>query len=106
MNKEEIEAKVKDMFSKGAKASKEAFEKAGDKVQDFTDKSVIKIEKHQLETKRDCKYEELGLKLSQMLLEGANVNSENEDDLNILLQIQEEIKELSAQIKEKDDLVK
>ena len=44
-----------------AQASKEALEKAGDKVQDFTDKSVTKIEIHKLETKRDCKYEEMGL---------------------------------------------
>ena len=51
-----------------------------------------------LETKRDCKYEELGLKLSQMLLEGASVNTENQEDLAILLALQDEIKELSSQI--------
>jgi len=105
MNTEEIGNKVKDLFSKGAKASKEAFEKAGDKVQDFTDKSVIKVEKHQLETKRDCKYEELGLKLSQMLLEGASISSSNPEDVKILSDIQEEIKVLSDQIREKEDLL-
>jgi len=105
MNTEEIESKVKELFSKGAKASKEAIEKAGDKVQDFTDKSVIKVAKHQLETKRDCKYEELGLKLSQMLLEGATISSSNPDDVTILTNIQEEIKELSDQIREKEALL-
>jgi len=104
MNTEELGNKVKEMFSKGAKASKDAFEKAGDKVQDFTDKSVIKIEKHQLESKRDCKYEELGLKLSQMLMEGAVVSSSNQEDVNILNDIQEEIKNLSDQIREKEAL--
>lgn len=102
INKEEIENKVKEMVSKGAKASKEALAKAGDKVQDFTDKSMIKIEKHQLETKRDCKYEELGLKLSQLLLEGATISASNPDDIMILNDIQKEIIELSEKIKEKE----
>ena len=71
-------------------------------MQDFTDKSVVKIEKHQLESKRDLKYEEMGLKLSQMLLEGAKVTSNNEEDVKILEGIQEEIKNLSDQIREKE----
>ena len=56
MNMEELGSKVKELFSRGTQASREALEKAGDKVQDFTDKSVTKIEIHKLETKRDCKY--------------------------------------------------
>ena len=102
MNIEEISARVKEIFSRGTQASKEALEKAGDKVQDFTDKSVTKIEIHKLETKRDCKYEEMGLKLSQMLLEGASITSSNPDDIKILNDIQEEIKDLGQQIKQKE----
>lgn len=102
MNMEELGSKLKDLFSKGTKASKEALEKAGDKVQDFTDKSVTKIEIHKLETKRDCKYEEMGLTLSQMLLEGASITSSNADDIKILNDIQEEIKNLGEQIKTKE----
>lgn len=102
MDTNEIGNKVKGWFEKGSKATKEALEKAGDKVQDFTDKSVVKIEKHQLESKRDLKYEEMGLKLSQMLLEGAKVTSNNEGDVKILEGIQEEIKNLSDQIREKE----
>ena len=49
MDSDELGQKIKDLFSKGASASKQALEKAGDKVQDFTDKSVIKIEKKKLE---------------------------------------------------------
>ena len=102
MNVEELSKKVKSVFSKGVETSKEAFEKAGDKVQNFTDKSVTKIEIHKLETKRDCKYEEMGLKLSQMLLQGASITCENVEDIKILNDIQEEIKNLSEQIREKE----
>ncbi len=105
IDKEKISSNLKEMFSRGAKASKKAFEKAGDKVQDFTDKSVLKLEKHQLETKRDCKYEELGLKLSQMLAEGAVVSSQNTEDIEILNNIQEEIINLSDKIREKENLL-
>ena len=103
MDMEEFGNKVKDLFSRGTKASKEALERAGDKVQDFTDKSVTKIEIHKLETKRDCKYEEMGLKLSQMLLEGASITSSNPDDIRSLNDIQEEIKNLGEQIKTKEN---
>lgn len=103
MDMEEFGNKVKDLFSRGTKASKEALERAGDKVQDFTDKSVTKIEIHKLETRRDCKYEEMGLKLSQMLLEGASITSSNPDDIRILNDIQEEIKNLGEQIKNKEN---
>ena len=103
MNMEELGNKVKDLFSRGTQASKQALEKAGDKVQDFTDKSVTRIEIHRLETKRDCKYEEMGLKLSQMLLEGASITCENAEDIKILNDIQEEIKNLAEQIREKEN---
>ena len=102
MNMDDVKTKVKDLFTRGTQASKEALEKAGDKVQDFTDKSVTKIEIHKLETKRDCKYEEMGLKLSQMLLQGASITCENVEDIKILHDIQEEIKNLSGQIREKE----
>ncbi len=102
MDMDELGSKVKDLFSRGTKASKEALEKAGDKVQDFTDKSVTRIEIHKLETKRDCKYEEMGMKLSQMLLEGASITCENAEDIKILNDIQEEIKELGEEIKAKN----
>ena len=55
-----------------------------------------------MESKRDLKYEEMGLKLSQMLLEGAKVTSNNEEDVKILEGLQEEIKNLSDQIREKE----
>ena len=102
MNMDDVKTKVKDLFTRGTQASKEALEKAGDKVQDFTDKSVIKIEIRKLENQRDCKYEEIGLKLSQMLLEGASITCDNADDIRILNDIQEDIKDLSEQIRTKE----
>ena len=102
MNMDDVKTKVKDLFTRGTQVSKEALEKAGDKVQDFTDKSVTKIEIHKLETKRDCKYEEMGLKLSQMLLQGASITCENVEDIKILNDIQEEIKNLSEAISLKE----
>ena len=102
MDSEGIGKKMKEMFSKVSKVSKETFEKAGNKVQDFTDKSVVKIEIKKIESKRNCKYEELGLKISQMMLQGAKIQFENQDDINTLNGIQKEIKNLSAQIKEKE----
>lgn len=106
MEKDEFGTKIKDFFSKSAKASKKVLDKAGTKVQDFSDKSVKKIERHQLEAKRDSKYEELGKRISQMIIDGATVNSEHAEDLTILFGIQEEIIDLSAQIAKKDEELK
>ena len=103
MNIEEIGNKVKDLFSKGTQVSKDALSKAGDKVQDFTDKSVAKIEIHRIESKRNDKYKEMGLKLSQMLLEGASITCSNAEDIKILNDIQAEIKNLGEQIKNKEN---
>ena len=102
MDLDELTSKIKSVFSSSVKTSKEALAKAGDKVQDFTDNSVTKFEIHMLETKRDCKYEEMGLKLSQMLLEGASITCSNPEDIKILNDIQEEIKNLAEQISEKE----
>ena len=106
MNSVELESKVKNAISKGAKASKEAFEKAGNKIQNFTDKSVLKMEIRQLETKRDCKYEELGLKISDLLLKGLKIDFEDNSDVEIVNGLQQEIIELSSKITEKESELK
>lgn len=105
MDTEEMETKVKSWFKKGAKASKSAFEKAGDRVQNFTDKSIIKIEKRQLESQRDCKYEEMGMKLSYLLMQGAEINYSDQSEIAIIKDMQEEIKNLSDKIREKEQLI-
>ena len=106
MNSVELESKVKNAISKGAKVSKEAFEKAGNKIQNFTDKSVLKMEIRQLETKRDCKYEELGLKISELLLKGLKIDFEDNSDVEIVNGLQQEIIELSSKITEKESELK
>lgn len=103
MNKEELGNKFKSFLSKTAESSKNAFVKAGDKVQEFSDKSVLKIEKKQLESKRDAKYLVLGEKLSQFMLENKidlpeGIAAETEA-------LQQEITALSAQIKAKDEAI-
>lgn len=60
MNKEEFKEKLKKGVDKVVNSSKKAIGKAGVAMQDFSDKSVIKIEKHQLESKRDVEYAKLG----------------------------------------------
>ena len=45
-------AASKTAFDKGMEASKSAITKASSAVQDFSDKSVVRIEKHQFETKK------------------------------------------------------
>ena len=53
----------KTAFDKGMEASKTALTKAGNAVQDFSDKSVVRIEKHQFETKKEEQLLALGKKV-------------------------------------------
>ncbi len=106
METQDFNEKAKDELKKAATVTKSAFEKVGNKVQDFTDRTVIKVKVNQLETKRSCKYEELGMKISSMLLEGAEINSKNTDDVEIVKSIQNEIAKISEQINEKEELLK
>lgn len=104
MNKEEIESKLRSFVTKGAEVSKEMFEKAGDKVQDFSDKSLIKLEKKQLESKQEKKFSELGCKLYELIKTAKiTVAEEYQENINILVA---EIDELSDAIKQKENLLK
>lgn len=105
MDTEELGKKVKQLFSKGAEASKEVFEKAGDRVQDFTDKSVTKIEKKQLENKLEAKYAELGKRISSIIDAKDKITINDEEISGDAKNIQKEIKELLKQIKEKEALL-
>ena len=53
----------KTAFDKGMEASKTALNKASNAVQDFSDKSVVRIEKHQFETKKEEQLLALGKKV-------------------------------------------
>ena len=126
MESEEIEEKVKGWLSKGARVSKKAIETVGDKVQDFTDKRVIKLEKKQLEGLLDSKYIELGKKISSLLEnsekneghteseehENCSCESEksskkyldvgSEENLNHIRKLQSDIQTLISKIAEKE----
>jgi hypothetical protein len=97
MKKNEFGNKVADLFSKGAKASKDAFEKAGDAVQDFTDKSITKIENKKIELKITNKYEELG-KIVSLELESKELNNFSEESVTKIQEIQKEIVSLKSNI--------
>lgn len=105
MDSEEFSRKSKEELKKFAEASKNVFEKVGGNIQKFTDDSVVKIERNQLERKRAGKYEELGTKLSALLLDGAKIQGADEEAINSLLAIQEEIENFTQQIKAKEDLL-
>ena len=103
MDSKEIESKVKAIGKKVAEVSKSAFDKASDKVQDFTDKSILKIDIKKLQVKQNELYKNLGEKVSKFLSEeiidqlGIDNPSENEN----ILSIQNEIIELEKQIQQK-----
>ncbi len=101
MDKTEIESKVKEIFDRGAKASKSVLEKASAKVQDFTDKSIVKIDIKKLQTKQTEKYQELGEIMSEMLKNGAEIQFSDDEKKEALLKIQTEIIDISNQINEK-----
>lgn len=105
MDTQELKKRINQIFSKGAEASKEAFEKAGDKVQSFTDKSVTKIEKKQLENKLEVKYAALGKQIASILDSKDKIIIKDEETSAEVKKLQSEIIELLQKIKEKEALI-
>lgn len=105
MDTEELGQKLKNLFSKGAAASKEAFEKAGDKVQEFTDKSVNKIEIKQLETKLNEKHAVLGKLVYEDIEESGAIKIKESENKEKILNLKKEIEDLQNQIKQKEALL-
>ena len=90
--------KVKKVFDRGIVASKKALGVAGDAVQDFSDKSVLRIEKMQLESKLKKQYELLGEYASDTF---AKKNSIAASDTKVSA-ILKEIKRIKAEIKARE----
>ncbi len=83
----DFDRKLRDILEKGAKASKTAFEKAGDAVQEFSDKSVVRLERKQLESRRNTKYTELGRAVAVSFMEkGQNVFKPDTQEGQALMQ--------------------
>lgn len=109
MEADEIEEKVKGWLSKGAEVSRKAIETVGGKVQDFTDRSVIKMEKKQLQSKLEGKYLELGKKISTIMDTNNDTVKEEkclkistDEDAEKIAALHNEIQTLISQIIEKD----
>ena len=80
--------KMKEYLDKGVEVSKEALSKAGDAVQDFSDKSVTKIESHQLVSRQNKEYRSLGhavLKFFEENLSTKRIVDDIEIKLNSLI---------------------
>ncbi|MBQ1629193.1 MAG: hypothetical protein II098_08575 [Treponema sp.] len=104
MDKEDLKAKFRSGMDKFVESSKKALSQAGNAVQDFSDKSVIRIEKHQLETKKDEQLKKLGsLAVEKFLNDDSAVLSASEEAVVTIL---EEIRRLNTDIAEREEKLK
>lgn len=99
--------KVKGAVDKGVEVSKDAFTKAGSAVQDFGDKSVLRIEIKQLESKIEKSMISLGNKAFESLSADPSVaiSLENAEISEIVTQIksyQKDIEQREAELNEKE----
>lgn len=103
------EKKIKDFLSKSAEVSKNAFTKATDAVQKFSDKSVLKIQIQNQKSARSKKYTEMGELVSTLLSKkGAEIGTlatilpveETEQVLSQIKAIQKEIAVINKDIKD------
>lgn len=103
------EQKIKDFLSKSAEVSKNAFSKATDAVQKFSDKSVLKIQIQNQKSARSKKYTELGELVSELLSKkGADIGNlsavlpadETLKAIEQIKKVQKEILIISKDIKE------
>lgn len=94
----------KEALSKGVEVSKEALSKAGDAVQDFSDKSVTKIETHQLISRQNKEYKALGLAVQKFFDE--NPTGSLTGDNSLIQGILQEITRLEKEIAEREESLK
>ena len=99
MDTDEMKTKLKNFISKSSDVTKSAFSKASNAVQKFSDKSVLKIEIKQMESKKEKLFTKIGKNLSSVL-SNENVdlmNLQNSNDEKISTSV-EEIKTFQAEI--------
>lgn len=103
MESKDLETKFKEIGKKVAEVSKSAFDKASDKVQDFTDKSILKIDIKKLQSKKDELYKNFGERISKLLCDGTlkEFAIESQEEKEKLISIQNEILDLEKQIQQK-----
>ncbi len=71
--------RMKTCIDKGVDVSKDMFSKAGSAIQDFGDKSVTRIELHQLESKAKQEFASLGMQIYE-LFRSQNIPAIEADD--------------------------
>jgi len=104
MNTSELKEKFKSGMDTFFNKSKKALGKAGNAVQDFSDKSVIRIEKHQLESKKNEQITKLGqLAFDKFKSDDTAVLSASEESVVSILQ---EIAKIDEEIEKRADLLK
>ena len=100
MDKDEMKEKLKSGMGKFVESSKKALSQAGSAVQDFSDKSVIRIEKKQLESKRDEQYKKLGELAAERFAADASATLGGSEEA--VIAIVEELKGLKEEIEARE----
>lgn len=99
MDTDEMKTKLKNFISKSSDVTKSAFSKASNAVQKFSDKSVLKIEIKQMESKKEKLFTKIGKHLSSVLahenVDLMNLQNSNDEKITTLV---EEIKTFQAEI--------
>lgn len=100
-----IWGEVKGGLEKGYAASKKGLAKAGVAIQKFSDKSVIAVEKKQLEAKRKKSYVQLGeITAKKLSAKNASPISASDEEVSALLKeiagVNKEISKCEKQLKE------
>lgn len=99
MDTDEMKTKLKNFISKSSDVTKSAFSKASNAVQKFSDKSVLKIEIKQMESKKEKLFTKIGKHLSSVLsnenVDLMNLQNSNNEKISTLV---EEIKTFQAEI--------
>ena len=99
MDTDEMKTKLKNFISKSSDVTKSAFSKASNAVQKFSDKSVLKIEIKQMESKKEKLFTKIGKYLSSVLahenVDLMNLQNSNDEKITTLV---EEIKTFQAEI--------
>ena len=96
----DFKEKAKELLGKGARASKEAFNKAGNAIQDFSDKSVLKIDIKKLENEKEAVYSELGEYAASVFKENDSLSGNDEKVGGLLQKLSELEEKISGKKKE------
>lgn len=98
-----VESRLKEFLTKSAEVSKNVFSKAGDAVQEFSDKSVVKIDKIKLENQKSKKLTDLGQIVYDLFSDSQTSVSFDNENIKSLF---EEITQIEKNIEEKTELLK